>query len=52
MKRAKKVGSAGLALSLAGCVGPEAGSEAWVWGTLMIVLGVALAVALVLSLND
>ncbi len=45
-------GPALLALSLSGCVGPEAGSEAFVLGTIMFVGGALLGVVLIYSLNN
>jgi hypothetical protein len=41
-----------LALPAYGCVGPEAGSEAMILGTIMFVGGCLLGVALIYSLNN
>ncbi|HEU4338630.1 MAG TPA: hypothetical protein VFS19_01060 [Planctomycetota bacterium] len=44
----------GAVLATAGCAGPyeEPGSTAYVLGTIMIIIGVALGIALILSLNE
>ena len=52
MKRWKRIGASAWLIAATGCAGPEAGTEAWVLGSIMILIGVAVAVALVLSLND
>lgn len=52
MKRRKRLLPALFVIAAAGCAGPEAGSEVWVLGSIMILIGLAVAVALVFSLND
>jgi hypothetical protein len=52
MKRRIRFLPAIFVMAAAGCAGPEAGPEAMVWGTIMVLVGLGVAAALLLGLSD